>query len=211
MVKTTGPLLSASASGTIGKTITHMRRNNRNVARRTVKPAQPRTEAQVGARAITAWLSTQWAQLSEPDKATWAAVSDDGKLSFFNAYQRENKRAWREVLAPSQFYPPTRSQQSGIWVDVRATGIPAAIELSFFSPVIQDNWGILIFRQNGGNFTATPQNLIGVCQHEAGPASRRSITDRDLLPHIYSYRLWPFSHDGNLAMTSFFREAQPIF
>jgi len=196
MVKTTGPLFSKSASGTIGKTITHVQTRRRSIARVKVKPAQPRTDAQVGARAITAWLSTQWSTISDYNKATWAAVSDEARLSNYNAYQRENKRVWKQLLTPSTFYPRSPFGFSLNVFSPTATGIPAAIQLTWAVLGTFQLWGIALWRSNTPAFDTTPNKLLTIIRPTITWPNLQTYVDRTVKNQTYYYNSQAFSENG---------------
>lgn len=73
MAKTTGPLLSIEAHGSLSKILTYSRRRSGSQARKYNKPTVPATAKQRGQRRLTEFLVAQWQNMSAADKATWAA------------------------------------------------------------------------------------------------------------------------------------------
>lgn len=60
MAKTTGPLMSLDASGTIGKTLTFSKWRGVKYVRQRVIPENPNTSAQVLTRSVFSWLVEAW-------------------------------------------------------------------------------------------------------------------------------------------------------
>ena len=105
MVKTTGPLFSLAASGTLGEAIVYSSNKGRSYVRQHVTPANPQTGAQIGRRAMTKFLSKQWASISAVDQATWQDLADQMVVSPDNAYISQNLERWHIFLTPGKTYP----------------------------------------------------------------------------------------------------------
>lgn len=73
MAKTTGPLLSLEAHGSLSKILTYSKKRTGSQARKYNKPTLPASAAQRGQRRLTEFLVAQWINMSDADKATWAA------------------------------------------------------------------------------------------------------------------------------------------
>lgn len=89
MTRVTGPLLSMSASGTIGKAITFATWKGIAYARKWFKPANPQTADQVAQRLIFSSAVLQWQDYSQAEKDAW---DDDANrpanMSGFNYHMR---------------------------------------------------------------------------------------------------------------------------
>jgi len=161
MVKIKGPMLSLAASGTLADAITFASWKGRPYVRERVKPSDPKSGAQLGRRAMFAYLTQQWNLLSDANRATWQAIADELVASPFNAYLSANLEAWHNFLAPSYEDPPLRGDAIGTWdAACAAEWEENRIHLEPELTVIGQNAGILIFASATGTFTTSVGNCI---------------------------------------------------
>jgi len=94
MAKLTGPLLSETAHGSVGKILTFSKRKSGQQARSYNKPRKIPSPKQRGQRRLTEFLVAQWQNMSDPDKATWntAAKASDLKIAGYHYFLREAQR-----------------------------------------------------------------------------------------------------------------------
>ena len=118
MAKTTAPLLSERASGSIGGSLTYDTHRGIPVVRRRGSTAQPRTKAQLRARGRFARLTKAWRALTASQRAqwnTWAAANEPNEEHFYehirwsgaNAYLACNSVLLILAQTPKPT-PPTR-------------------------------------------------------------------------------------------------------
>lgn len=160
MVKVYGPMMSLDASGTIGKAITFSKWKGRNYARERVIPANPKSGAQTGRRAMFKFLTQAWDALTDGDKATWQPLADQLVALTFNAYVAEGMEGWHNFLTPAMATPATRigtpsdnALTAAVWEENR-------IKLSLAGSALGDAWGIVIFAKEGGAVTPAVGNAI---------------------------------------------------
>ena len=86
MARGTGPLFSLEATGSIGDALTYGKRGRANVIKRKSQPANPRTIAQIQARAAIAAASELWRLATDADKESWAELAAQREITKFNAF-----------------------------------------------------------------------------------------------------------------------------
>lgn len=101
MARTTGPLMSMSASGSLAGTLTYAHWKGRPYVRQLVTPANPKSQAQYYTRSMMRFLSQVWALLSPTAQAMWDDLAKQGNFSPFNAFVRLNMKRWTQALSPS--------------------------------------------------------------------------------------------------------------
>lgn len=159
MARTTGPLFSLDASGSVGGAITFSKWKGRNYVRRRIVPTNPKSGAQTGRRAMMRFLATAWNGLSAPDKATWQALADQLVASPFNAYVSFNMRYWHNFYTPMQASTGTRvgtPSDNAISAVVQEEN---RIKITVDGSALGDAWGIAIF----SNLTETFDSAVGKC------------------------------------------------
>lgn len=100
MAKTTAPLLSFDAAGTIAKTQTYARWRGIAYARRYVVPANPRTTAQTLTRDIFRTMTQMWKQLPGDATLPWNTFASGKPLLGVNAFVGQNVRNIRGQVTP---------------------------------------------------------------------------------------------------------------
>lgn len=88
MAKVSGPLMSVTASGSIGGTVTLLRAMNRNIAKRKSKPSGPPSAAQLARRAAYAAAAATWSALSPAEKLGYKPQADQLQITPFNYFMR---------------------------------------------------------------------------------------------------------------------------
>lgn len=194
MARTTGPLMSMDASGSIAGTLTFSKWKGRNYVRQLVIPANPQTALQTAFRAMFGFLGSAWAAISPTDQDTWNGLADNDKISDFNAYMKINQAYWKNFLPPAQMNPPSRVLDPPTITSQAAVGGLGFATISQVIGTMADVWGVAIFRSTVTAFTAAPGNLIKMIDVTATPSW--SWQDSPLAAGTYYYRLRPFTLDG---------------
>lgn len=98
MAKTTGPLFSMGARGTVGKTLTYSIWKGISYVREWLKPQTTFEEMQVAVRAAVTLASRFWSEddVTAPQKAAYNAAASGQPYSGFNLYI---KRALEAMVA----------------------------------------------------------------------------------------------------------------
>jgi hypothetical protein len=190
--------MSVDASGTLAGALTFAKWRGRNYVRRHAIPSNPRTPAQVTARAIVAFLGAQWKTLNGSNQATWLLPADAKKISTFNEFIALNARNWRDQIAPSMMLVPPRINVAATIGALAATVSGRQIFLSIpFTPGVED-WGLAIVRSGVTGVAAVPANAIAVVPMPTTPVS---FADGPLAPGTYFYNGFAFSSDGLVGPT----------
>jgi len=193
MARVTGPLMSVDASGTLAGALTYAKWRGRNYVRRHAVPSNPRTQAQVAARAIVAFLGPQWKSLSPGDQVSWLLPADAKKISKFNEYVAVNARKWRDQLVPSMMLVPTLASTAATIGVLSATVSGRQILLSIPYTTGVSDWGLVIVRSLVTGVTGVPANAIAVVPMLASPVA---YADGPLAPDTYYYNAYSFGNDG---------------
>jgi hypothetical protein len=198
MARTTGPLMSLDASGSVANTIVFSRWKGRSYVRQLVTPSNPRSDLQVSTRAMMRFLSQAWGLDVDPaEQATWAALATSDAISNFNAYTRENLRRWTQFTAPGQANPVGATGTVPTFTTAPdATGGVRQATITWDVNALNDGWGLLIFRSLTNAFTPARDNLIGVGTFGTDPGT---FIDTPLEPDTYYYNFRSFTDDGKMS------------
>lgn len=198
MARTVGPLMSLDASGSVANTITFSRWKGRSYVRQLVTPSNPKAPLQLSTRAMMRFLAQSWTpDLTPTQKATWDALAAGDAISPFNAFTRHNLQRWTQFQTPTQSYPATDlGTQSTFTTALDAVGGVRQATITWTTNVLNDGWGILIFRSLTGGFTPARDNLIGIA--EQGATGAHTFVDTPLAPDTYFWNFRAFTIFGLL-------------
>lgn len=194
MARTTGPLMSLDASGTVAGTIVFSKWKGRNYVRQRVIPSNPRSPAQVGVRAMMKFLSQIWAGLSTMEKATWQTQADAITASPFNAFTKYNMARWGIDDGPTEEYPAAETSTPVAMDDLTPTGGLRSVSVSVTTDTNADSWGVILCRSEVMGFTPSRANAIALLP--AGSAATVTYLDTPLDPGTWYYRAANFNVDG---------------
>ncbi len=106
MATVKGPLMSIDASGSLGKTIVFTKWKGRNVVRKHVIPANPKSVTQVGLRSVFKFVTQDFTNLSVARKASWQAIADQSAITALNAQVATDQGLARRnlgwIIAPGE-------------------------------------------------------------------------------------------------------------
>ena len=94
MAKVTGPLMSMSASGTIGKALTYGTWKGIAWVREHFTPANPQSDEQVNVRYAWELLVAYWQTQSELGVARWNTFAEGTQMSGFNQFMKRGMIAY---------------------------------------------------------------------------------------------------------------------
>jgi hypothetical protein len=196
MAKVTGPLMSMSASGTLGGTLVFSVWNGRAYVRKHVIPTNPKTAMQTGIRSMWKFLAKFWASISVPNKATWATIAAAQQFSNFNAFMQANMDRWQNFFAPTEANPAAEAS-TGLTVTTQTcTGSAGHATLSITPSGATSIWGIAIFRDIAEITTPSWANCIAVV--DANGANAVTYVDSPLAAATYHYRTAVMNVDGKM-------------
>jgi Family of unknown function (DUF6266) len=194
MAKVTGPLMSLDASGSIASTITFSKWKGRPYVRNLVKPSNPRTNAQTAQRAMFAFLSQQWAAITDPDKATWQAMADALKASPFNGYQKYNMDRWTQLEYPTMALPAIASASPDNPSALAAIGGVRQAQVNVTFTGATNEWGVIIYQNLVTGFTPAKNDVVGIIL--GVNTGIVSFVSSNLPANTYYYRVGMFGPDG---------------
>jgi hypothetical protein len=196
MAKVEGPLFSLEASGTIGDAITYSRWKGIPYARKRVIPANPKSAAQTGIRAMFAFVAAFWDQVAALDQATWNTLAAALNITPFNAYVRENQKRWVDGAFPTQAYPAAEAS-TGLTVTTQTlTGGAGFATIEITPSGSTDIWGLAIFRGTSALTAGDRSNLVKVLP--ADGANKVTYIDSNLPAGTYHYRTQVINVDGKI-------------
>lgn len=194
MAKVTGPLMSMSASGTLGGTLVFAEWNGRAYVRKHVIPTNPKSAMQTGVRAMWKFLAKFWAAIAALDKATWAAIADPQQISNFNAFMQYNMDRWQNFFSPSQANPAAEAS-TGLTVTTQTlTGAAGHATVEITPSGSTDIWGLAIFRDTAEITSPSWANCIAIV--DADGANKVTYVDSPLDAATYHYRTAVINTDG---------------
>jgi hypothetical protein len=196
MARTTGPLMSLDASGSIAKTLTFAKWKGRPYVRQLVTPANPRSVAQYYNRAMMAFLSQQWATIAGGFQATFDDIAKQMTVSPFNAYTSYNRKRWTQSLSPTNRLPPgATGPADALSAHSEVAGV-RQITGTVTDATNIDNWGCAI-AVDAANGATPPINLTRlVIPIKVGTAVAFTIPNLD--PGTYSVQYFLFGYTGSI-------------
>jgi hypothetical protein len=116
MARTTGPLFSLDASGSVAKTIVFSKWKGRSYVRRHAIPSNPNTPLQQGMRSVLKYITQHYVDLSDAQILQWKNAGAVDNITPLNAQVRDagqrarNNLGWRQELLATPLgtiHPPT--------------------------------------------------------------------------------------------------------
>jgi len=194
MVKVTGPMLSQAAAGKIGESLIYSVNKGRAYVKKHTAPKQPKTGKQIGMRAIFAYLSKMWTTLSPAEKTTWQQLAALTNIAPFNAWQSYNTARYRDFWPPSIEHPAAKTALPDNVPVLALTANIRSVKVTITPAAAQANWGYLICRRFGANFTPTYQ--YGIAFVEADGVNAVTYLDTPLTAGTWRYKIGGFTVDG---------------
>lgn len=145
MVKLKGPLGSAEASGSLGRTAIFSSWKGRAYAKAHAVPTNPNTAPQISVRAMLAFLSQQWAAFTAPNKATWNEIAAQKNIPPYNAFLSDNLDRWKMFHAPSKAHPAAETGTQPESDGLSTIGGVGHIHFSAEWIALNNAWGLIIF------------------------------------------------------------------
>lgn len=208
MVKVNAPMMSLDATGTLGNAITFSKWKGRNYVRERVIPANPKSGAQVGRRAMMRFITQNWNALSAAAKASWQDLADQLVVSTFNAYCSWNMQYWHNFLAPFQNSADTRAGTPSDNALTAAVWEENRVKLTLSGSALGDNWGIAIFADTATMGAAPTVGQCILCQPDTTIASHDEFWTPPSVTTWY-FDSFTFSDDGAKAPVGGEQNAAP--
>lgn len=161
MARTTGPLLSMDASGTVGGSIVFSKWKGRSYVRKHVVPHNPQTPLQVGVRAGMAFCSKWSASDPTTTKAIWTTAANNAKISPTNAFVKAFMSTWRlGLIYPLNGIYPAAVDTGALTTGV-ATSRPRSIDLTWTITAPDVRVGYFVYRGLSAGFVPSLSNCVG--------------------------------------------------
>lgn len=162
MVRTTLPLFSLSAAGTIARTLTYASNRSGPFARLRTKPGDPRTQKQLAHRTAMLFSARAWAVLSAANKATWNNEPFALKFTPYHAFCHTNLQRYRQQLGFTQ-RPATYSVPTASTYDTPSiANVAGQVHITFPNLVPNGDWGMYLWRKHSSPVTRTYKWCLGV-------------------------------------------------
>jgi len=197
MVKVKAPMMSLSASGSLGGALVFSSWKGTPYVRTLVTPSNPRSAAQMGIRAMMKFLSQAWVDLTAPNQATWDEVALNDSISPFNAYVRYNLSRWRQFKTPSKELPAAETADSRT-VTQSLTGGIRNILVSMTPSANTNEWGLIVFRSAATIVTPNWNQVVAVVRSNGTNAV--IFTDAPLVAGTYHYRSATLNDAGDIGV-----------
>lgn len=194
MARTTGPLLSLDASGSIAGAMTFSKWKGRSYVRQLVTPHNPDTPMQRAMRAMFKFLGSQWSNINPTDQDTWNGLADGDKIADFNAYMKINQAAWKHFQTPSMAYPAIKAGTPATITSQSVTPGIGQATVNIDINAVNQNWGFIIYRSLTTGFTPSMSDVIAIMWNASTTVQR--YVDSPLAADTYYYVVQPFTTDG---------------
>ena len=93
-------MFSLDARGSLKDSITYAKLRKTNYVKTHFKPANPQSNAQIGTRAMSKFLTQNWKNLSTSQKALFEPIASELNTSAYHAYLKFNQQRWNAHLLP---------------------------------------------------------------------------------------------------------------
>ena len=199
MARTSGPLGSLSASGTIGGLLTSSNWKGRSYTRKRGLPKAIPTETQTILRILMGFLGHAWStSLSNSDRTAWDAIAKKTNISPINAFIAESM-----LNAPATFAPHKLPGAIPGGVDptfLTGPTITPGVGLATYDwelAAINDGWAAFFFAifDPGGANVALLQSAANL---NAPPGPQR-LESSKLKPGTYVSILFLFTNSGQIS------------
>jgi hypothetical protein len=196
MAKVTGPLMSMTASGTLGGTLVYSVWKGRAYVRNHVNPANPKSAKQVGVRALFSFLTQVWTSISAACNGDYIAGAAGKSISTFNEFVSQNMARWQNSNAPTQHWPAAEASSGLTVTTMTLTGGVGMCTIALTPSGSTSIWGFIIYRSESAIVTPSWANAIAVI--EADGTNAVTYVDSPLVAGDYHYRSAVFNVDGKL-------------
>lgn len=190
MARTTGPLLSLSAAGTIARTLSYGRNRSGSFVRFRTMPADPRSQKQLAYRSAIRMLSMAWHDISAARKALWHDLPTAARLSPYHAYCELNLQLFRQSIGLGQVPDYSIGDLAPTYDAPTIANVDGRVTLTVPNLDPGSCWGVYIWRD-----TATdPPHDLEHCLATCAISSVRTYTwfDTPPAPGHYYYHIRPY-------------------
>lgn len=162
MARTTAPLLSMDASGSVGHSITFAKWKGRNYVRRYAIPSNPRSTGQTSIRAAMQFYASLYKANTAIVDSNFAVAAASAKISPYNMFTSKGMKAWKSsvLLTPEDLEISTITSTANL--SLSGTAQPRGITWSWGETVPDDPRGwVLLVREAADPGTTTGYAVFG--------------------------------------------------
>jgi len=165
MARTTGPLFSTDASGSMANLLTFSKWKGRTYVKMFSQPTGERTPVQASVRAMMGFLNSAWngPVMTQAHRDAWLPDSRDQAVAPLNAYLTAGLDRWTHFTGP-QVEPGytlggTFANVSGTWT---ATGGKGIITITWHLTTLNNGWGLWFHASTDPVTTIARDNLVHI-------------------------------------------------
>lgn len=202
MAKTTGPLLSFGASGTIAKTAVFSKWKGIPYVRQHVVPSNPNTSAQQLTRNVFKFLSDMWKGAPTLLRTPWDRFATGQPLTGRNAWIGKNTAALRSEILMTDVIGSPGAKGGLAAASMTATdGTGQVISVAYVMPATPTGWtltaGVGVSFVNDDPQSNTDVTIVAVTDDGASSPMSINVGAAD----DYTVAFWPVwtKPDGSLA------------
>ena len=189
MARTTGPLFSADASGSMANLLTFSKWKGRTYVKMFSQPTGERTPVQASVRAMMGFLNSAWngPVMTQAHRDAWLADSRDQGVAPLNAYLTAGLDRWTHFTAP-QVEPGytaggVLSNISATWT---ATGGKGIITITWHLTTLSNGWGLWFHADQSAVVTVARENLLYI--EPLGPLGDHTTVITGVPPGTYNIK-----------------------
>lgn len=164
-----GPYGTPGVVGSIGGVTLTQGRRGQTILKAKPVPTNPQSDAQMGNRGMFGFVSKAWRDLDPADQLSYHDRALAQQISDFAAYSQANANRWQANRYPSQNIAAAGAHAATATATVDVTkgvGVPDTIVIALNGGA--NDWGIAVYKKNGGAPTGTRAELWDVLPVQAG-------------------------------------------
>jgi len=190
----TGPFGTPGVTGSIGPVTFSQGQQGQTVIKTKPVPSNPQSASQTGNRSMFAFISQQWAGLSEAEQETYDDAAAANSLQPFAQYAKDNNRRWQQSKAPSKARTAAETETPAVPTITANAGdseTPNTLEISVTAT--STDWGVAVYYKADSAPAGARNQCIAVRELAVGANS--IIVEHDgELDGYYGVRV--FTSDG---------------
>lgn len=194
MVRTKAPLLSLSASGSVGHVLIASNWKGRSYMKKLTIPTNPKSGAQLGVRAMMQYLTRHWSDLSAGDKATWEEPAEAQTISPMDAFISDNLIRHSTGLYAGNAFPIAATGGAPTGGVGAITNYGRGLKVPIQIPPFQSAGSWTIYRSTSTGFTPHYTNAINIQWNPT--AASYDYIDTPLAAGTYYYRSFSAGAQG---------------
>lgn len=194
VTKTTAPLFSLAASGTVARTLSFGSNRSGSFVRFRSMPGDPQTQKQVAYRSALYLLSTHWKKITQANQNLWNNEPIALEFTPYHAFVGYNLTRFAATTTLSQRPIRISANLHATYSDLAITNVDGHAVITFNITNVFGAWGIYLWRNSSTSVPMDLDHCIGV-QRMDRPGGHL-IVDIPSAPGTYYYQLRPFRRLG---------------